>query len=279
MTTRQAIIVGGLISLIVLVFAVGWLNHTSTNTAAETPPAPGGKDYSTATATTAPSTTPAPPQAQTTPTRVPNVPLPAAGCVTTGQAKAAIGLDIVREGSEPCGFEWRSNGAAVVEGKVASGWIATLHMENNVIQVVTQPGTYRIKAGTWRFMAAYPLGDPARDDACGLLAKEQQFGQQEDPSFKVEAGSGLNCSGGSSPSTSTSSATMSGLRAKCPEAASVISSAGWVDFGSNGWKYNGASISFTAPAGTVVDYDGGRAQAGQNVPSGITFTMYCQQNN
>ncbi len=64
--------------------------------------------------------------------------------------------------------------------------------------------------------------------------------------------------------------TPSDLRANCPAAQNMK----WNTFGINGWRYEAQEISFTVPSGTVVDYLGGRANAGQRI-TGSVFTMYC----
>lgn len=117
-------------------------------------------------------------------TPVPQVPPPAAGCPTTAETQLKVGQSVVREGVEPCAWEWRSF-PAVVTADLPAGYIGTLHLSDDRIIVTDVAGTYQVKAGTWRFRAAYPLGDPARDNNCGLLAKEQEFGRKEVPSFNV----------------------------------------------------------------------------------------------
>jgi hypothetical protein len=69
----------------------------------------------------------------------------------------------------------------------------------------------------------------------------------------------------------------------CPSTAEQVAQAiggtadDWKAVANNGWHYKNAAAplpAFTAPMGSIVDYDGGRANAGDPVPSGTEFTAY-----
>lgn len=157
-------------------------------------PAPATPTATPAPPTPTPTATPVP-QPTPQPTAVPAKPAPApvaapapsttTRCPATGEAQQEIGLSVVRLGSEACAWTWRSV-PQVVEATVPSGYIATIHRENDKIVVVVGSGQrMRIKAATLRFSNGYPAGDAVRLP-CQLLAKEQAFGQSERPSFTVE---------------------------------------------------------------------------------------------
>ncbi len=121
---------------------------------------------------------------------MPTIPSVSTGptCLTTQVAKNSTKVDVQRIGTEPCSWVWRSFGKATVVATCPDGWMCTLHLNDDHIQVIKGDGkTYTIKAGTFRFVAGFDQSD-AVHDACQLLAKEQGFGQGENPSFPVEAG-------------------------------------------------------------------------------------------
>lgn len=149
-----------------------------------------------------PTVTPAPVAPTATPPAPTATPRPASPtpaqpgqpsvCPDTGTAQTAIGLNVVRLGTEACAWTWRSNPLISVERTVPSGYIGTLHLTDDKIVVTEGTGQKLVFQGaTFRFVAAYPAGD-AVYDRCALLRKEQAFGQQERPSFTVEP-LGFNC--------------------------------------------------------------------------------------
>lgn len=118
------------------------------------------------------------------PSAPPTQPIVSTACPETGTAQVAIGLSVVRLGTEACAWTWRSV-PAFFEANVPQGYIATLHLLDDRVVVTDSPGKQVIKAGTFRFINGYPAGD-AVYDRCQLLKKEKAFGQQERPSFTVE---------------------------------------------------------------------------------------------
>lgn len=129
---------------------------------------------------------PAPPQA--TPRQCPSP--------TTEEVQTAIGLSVVRVGTEFCTWVWRSvpkepgdpptRLGLIVPATLPTGFIITVHRDDNRILVVLGTGQkMMIKGATFRFVNGFPPGD-AVYSPCQLLAKERAFGQSERPSFTVE---------------------------------------------------------------------------------------------
>lgn len=106
---------------------------------------------------------------------------------TTANAKTATGVDVQRISTESCGFVWRAVPKATTTAYCPVNMICTLDLGSKVVVVKGDGSKYSIVAGTFRIASAYPLDDAVRD-ACRLLAKEQQNGRNEVPSFVVEAG-------------------------------------------------------------------------------------------
>ncbi len=132
-----------------------------------------------------------PPAATQVPSSSLSVPVPAANCWTTAEAKALTGVDVQRIGTEPCAWVWRAVGVGATSAQCPEGALCTFDTGNG-IYVDMGAGSRTIVAGTWRKVDSYSQAD-AVHRPCELLAKEQQFGRQEDPSFEVHAGNGLNC--------------------------------------------------------------------------------------
>lgn len=212
-----------------------------------------------------------------------DVPVPAANCWTTGEAKSLTGVDVQRIGTEPCAWVWRAVGVGATTAQCPTGALCTFDTGNGIV-VDMGAGSRTIVAGTWRKVDSYPETD-AVHRPCELLAKEQQFGRQEDPSFTVHAGNGLDCPGVSAfpePNLNPSNSTT----ASCPKTADEVAkllggnAGSWTKHGSNGWVYSGSVIGpFQVPSGGAVDYDAGghagRINAGGTVPQGSAFTLWC----
>jgi hypothetical protein len=151
---------------------------------------------STPTNTPTPTTTAKPTiTATTTPTNTPTPTAPASQpaahaqlhCPTTGEVKTLTGVDVQRIGNEPCAFVWRGSGSPGVTTNAIcpSGYVCTFDVGNDIVVVhlgVNQKA--RIRAGTWRMIAAYPSTD-AVHNVCNLYYKEKAFGLSEVPSFEV----------------------------------------------------------------------------------------------
>jgi hypothetical protein len=108
-----------------------------------------------------------------------------AGCPTTADAKIATGVDLQRLGTENCAFVWRGAPGETTTAICPLGYVCTFDVSNDIVVVhlgVNQSAT--IRAGTWRYIAAYPAND-AVHDVCRLYAKEKAFGLSEVPSFQV----------------------------------------------------------------------------------------------
>jgi hypothetical protein len=108
-----------------------------------------------------------------------------AGCPTTGEVKTLTGVDVQRLATEPCAFVWRGTPPATVVATCPTGWVCTWDVVGDVVVVhlgVGQKAT--IRAGTWRYINAYPPSD-AVHDVCVLYAKEKAFGLSENPPFEV----------------------------------------------------------------------------------------------
>ncbi len=176
-------------------------------------------------------------------------------CVTTQSAKDALGLDVQRLGLESCGWVFRSVGVGTASATCPSGWVCTLHLANNEINVYIGDGkSYTIVAGTFRMINAYPANDAVHENPpCQLLHKEKNFGQVEDPSFPVNGGN-FTC-GGSSSSGSSNSSTQQASTSTCPSGTTALND------GNNGCKYGptGQNAPFNVPAGWTADYWDGSA--------------------
>lgn len=192
----------------------------------------------------------------------------------TREAQDAIGLSVVRVGTEAASWTWRGIPNSAMAVCPDGGWICTLHLVGDDVMVVEGDGSeYEILAGTFRFVAAYPRND-AVHDTCELLAKEQRFGQIEDPSFQVEAGN-FSCTGQQVASSDDEPAAPADesddepapVDNACPsspeEAAELLggNADGWTtrdEWNGNGWKYGGTenpapATKITAPAFGVVN--------------------------
>lgn len=102
-------------------------------------------------------------------------------CVTTGEAQALIGQNVVRLGTEACAWTWRSV-PQVVNLKCPSSWICTIHEQDD--RVVVQRGigqTISGKAGTFRLPSGYQGGL----ELCIQYNRERDFGRSENPPFEV----------------------------------------------------------------------------------------------
>lgn len=205
------------------------------------------------------------------------VPVPAAGCPTTAEAKTATQVDVQRIGTEHCAWVWRAVPRASTNALCPQGWLCTFHLATgDRIEVIEGARSREIVAGTFRMVAAYPATD-AVHRSCELLGKEQQFGKQEVPSFPVVAGEGLNCSG-----LSSSSAPQSG--GGCPSSVEAVASivggnsSNWRQLSGTegkGWKYGPSSNArLTVPPSAVLDHPGGRATPGQAITAGEA-TLWC----
>jgi hypothetical protein len=109
------------------------------------------------------------------------------GCMTTGRAQGATGVNVQRLGNELCAWVWRSAGEASVGAMCPQGFICTFDVKNQGTTVYDGPADAEIVAGTWRQKSGY-TPDDAVWTPCDLLAKEQAFGASEDPAFDVTAG-------------------------------------------------------------------------------------------
>lgn len=216
---------------------------------------------------------PTPTQTPAGPGQVSGVPTPAANCVTTQEAKDTTKVDVQRIGTEACAWVWRAVPRASTSAVCPSGWICTMHLTGDRIEVIEGNGQVRdVVAATWRMEAAYPASDAVHRN-CELLQKEQQFGRQEVPSFPVVAGEGLNC-GGLTSSTAPSS---NGCPTSAEAVASAVGGSNWRRLAGtdNGWKYGPSSVAtLKVPTGAVLDHQGGRAQSGQTVTAGEA-TLWC----
>ncbi len=106
-------------------------------------------------------------------------------CPTTEEAKTLTGVDVQRLGTESCAWVWRGVSPATTTATCPSGFVCTWDVVNDIVVVhlgVNQ--TAEIRAGTWRYIAAYPVNDVAHD-ICALYTKEKAFGLSEVPSFQV----------------------------------------------------------------------------------------------
>ncbi len=95
----------------------------------------------------------------------------------------------VKENSEACLFEFQIRPPAVPTGtfKCPEGFFCTIHKSDNKVVVVVGHGqSYDKPVGmSIRFRGAYPETDPARNNVCGIVAKENEKGREEDPTFQV----------------------------------------------------------------------------------------------
>jgi hypothetical protein len=92
---------------------------------------------------------------------------------------------VQRIGNEPCAFVWRGAPGVTTTAICPSGYVCTFDVVDDIVVVhlgVNQ--TARIRAGTWRMIAAYPSND-AVHNVCNLYYKEKAFGLSEVPSFEV----------------------------------------------------------------------------------------------
>lgn len=221
-----------------------------------------------ATATVSPTTAPAPPS-----TPVVDVPQPAANCWTTAEAKTLTGVDVQRIGTELCAWVWRAVGVGATTAQCPEGALCTFDTGNGIV-VDMGAGSRSIVAATWRKVDSYPETD-AVHRPCELLAKEQQFGRQEDPSFTVQAGNGLDCPGATSAPQTSNSSTSS-----CPSSAEEVAdlvggdAGSWNQIESNGWKYIGNEATLTVPPTGLLDHPAGRSTPGQSV-SASEATLWC----
>jgi len=106
-------------------------------------------------------------------------------CPDTALVKTLTGVDVQRVATEPCAFVWRGASNSTVNATCPSGFVCTWDVVNDVVVVhlgVNQSAT--IRAGTWRYINAYPPSD-AVHDVCVLYAKEKAFGLSENPPFEV----------------------------------------------------------------------------------------------
>ncbi len=188
-------------------------------------------------------------------------------CLTTGEAKAALGLDVQRLGLEACGWVFRSVGVGSAQATCPDGWVCTLHLADDSINVYVGDGeSYTIVAGTFRMIDAYPSNDAVHEDPpCELLRKEKNFGQVEDPSFPVDGGN-FTCgdddnsrSSGSSGSSDTQAQGVS-----CPANTVPIEDGQACKYGPTG-----RNDPVTVPAGWTAEFWDGTAV--QNVAGPTTI--------
>lgn len=200
----------------------------------------------------APATSPAPAA-----TSAPGINAEGFAGPTTAEAKLAIALDVQRLKTEPSAFVWRSIPNAV-SAICPKNWKCTLHLASGEIKLFVGDGTtYSIVAGTWRYEDAYDPNDAVHQNPpCQLLAKEQDFGAKEVPSFPVSAGN-FSCPTSSAAVTTTLRPAPTVALASCPTFGGVATTQG--NDGGPYCKYDGAVVTDVVPAGYKAEYWDGNA--------------------
>lgn len=144
-------------------------------------------------------------------------------CPTTGQAKVITGVDVQRLATEACAFVWRAVPKAGMTANCPEGLICTVTHPDETVKVYLGSAALRLDmvAATFRVLVGYPRSD-AVWTPCALLAKEQEFGRVEDPSFTVTAGN-FTCVGqvDTKPSAAAAPPVNSGSSAGSGEAVST----------------------------------------------------------
>lgn len=115
-------------------------------------------------------------------------------CENVGWAQETIGLAVVKLSTENCAFTWNSSPMATGPANCDEGWMCTLHQEGEENAQVFEGENdlrMRITRGTFRYKPGYPSYD-AVHTACNLLAKEQENGRTQNPSFGVDPGN-ISC--------------------------------------------------------------------------------------
>jgi hypothetical protein len=122
------------------------------------------------------------------PTAVPVTPAPVCP-IDTQEAQKVLGVNVQKIGTEFCAWVFRCVGPDCPRCvTIPQGWTGTVTTAGRKIMVFDGNGQRVCAiAGTFRFKAGYPADD-AVHDINALLAKEQEFGRGENPSFEVELG-------------------------------------------------------------------------------------------
>lgn len=111
--------------------------------------------------------------------------------LTTADVKELTGVDVQRVDTEPATWTWRAVDLASTPATCPVGFVCTVDLGGKVLVYEGRANT-GIVAGTFRHVCEFDPGD-AVTKPCALLAKEQEFGASETPSFEVAAGN-FECS-------------------------------------------------------------------------------------
>lgn len=133
---------------------------------------------------------------------------------TTAEVKSATATDYQRVGTECSAFTFRDPSGKTHDTICPADFVCTYTLADGSVKVYVGDGShYQASAATVRWHPGYPDGDPVKDNPpCGLVTKEDIFGQGDTPSFRATAGN-FSCGGTTSSNTtvpSSSSQTVTG---------------------------------------------------------------------
>lgn len=115
---------------------------------------------------------------------------------TTAEVKSATATDYQRVGTECSAFTFRDPSGKTHDTVCPVGYVCTYTLADGSVKVYIGDGAhYQASAATVRWHAVYPDGDAVKDNPpCGLVSKEDIFGQGDVPSFRATAGN-FSCNG------------------------------------------------------------------------------------
>ncbi len=115
---------------------------------------------------------------------------------TTAEVKSATATDYQRVGTECSAFTFRDPSGKTHDTICPVGYVCTYTLADGSVKVYIGDGSlYQASAATVRWHAVYPDGDAVKDNPpCGLVSKEDIFGQGDVPSFRATAGN-FSCNG------------------------------------------------------------------------------------
>jgi hypothetical protein len=195
-------------------------------------------------------------------------------CPSTTQVNSDIGTDVQSVGGEACAYTLRTAAIGNTGATCKVGYFCTFTVGDTF--VFDGDGTrYAVTAGTVRYKASYPKGDPARDNACGLTSKENAFGLTRNPPFPVFPGN-FSCEGvvpgplpatvdnGSQPNQPNNTGKVCPAKDQAGQVARLVGGNAneWHRLNEGQWKrVSSVSANLTAPWGTLDWWDGAYAHA------------------
>lgn len=164
---------------------------------------------------------------------------------TTAKAKADLGIDVQRNGSECASWTFRDPTGTTHMSTCLEGYTCTYTLPDKSVQLFVGDGRSRAaSAATYRWKAGYPMGDKVNESPpCRLADAEDHWGVKEDPSFRAHAGN-FSCPASSNSSTQATSSSVNSGGGNTPAAAvcdpnrDAIGGT-WTSQGNNQWSLTG----------------------------------------